>query len=344
MQTNELKNYPLVSIVITSYNRAQYISLAIESALMQDYPNLEIIISDNNSNDNSMEVIRKYSYDPRVKISLNSINIGMIPNYKKATMELAQGEYVTYISSDDYFCDDRFISDAMSLTNKYPEVLLIFGKLRQVLSNKETIGETDENPFWLKEFFIGKDVFLRFIENSWISWGACIIRRKELIALNPFDKHHTAKDIEVNLKLLLIGNACFVNRICYEQVIHFTNASLTVNAAEKIQIAKECFEEAYQFALYKSPSDKLLLDNWRSVVLNNYFKQMLISLKITNGREFNILLRFVKEHYSDIYNKINKDLRWKLMNALYQPALFPVLKVFSPKRYNYFRRRANLIS
>ena len=57
MQINDI---PLVSIVITSYNRAHTIEKAIESALGQDYQNLEIIISDNNSTDNTDEVVKKY--------------------------------------------------------------------------------------------------------------------------------------------------------------------------------------------------------------------------------------------------------------------------------------------
>ena len=53
-------NLPLISIVITSYNRAQWIGQAIQSALDQDYPNFEIIISDNNSTDNTDDVIRTF--------------------------------------------------------------------------------------------------------------------------------------------------------------------------------------------------------------------------------------------------------------------------------------------
>ena len=340
----ELKDKPLVTIVITSYNRADTISKAIESAIAQDYPNLEILISDNHSTDNSMEIISRYSKDPRVKISRNSSNIGMVPNFRKATHELARGKYITYVSSDDYLCDNRFISDAISLTLKYPDVLLVFGKNRMIMDKKDIVGQTDEKPFWLKDFFIGKEVFFGYVKNSWLSFAACLIRRHELIDLKPFDDESIGKDIEVNLKLLLKGNACFINRFCYVQEIHLKNASMEVDARKKIEVVQGCFEEVYRFALAQFPADKIILDEWRNEVLTIYFKQILISLKITNEREFKILLRFAKEHYYAIYSKINRDLRWKLMKALYHPVLFPVLKVLSPKRYDYFKRRSNLIS
>ncbi len=335
---------PLVSIIITSYNRAHCIFKAIESALAQDYPNLEIIVSDNNSTDNSMEVINRYAQDPRMKISRNEVNIGMTPNFRKATWELIKGDYVSYISSDDYFCDDSFISDAISLAFSHENVVIVFGKLRQVTTSHEIIGETDEKPFWLNDFLIGKEVFLGYTRNSWLSFAACVLRRKELMSLKPFEHHHMANDIEINLKLLLMGNACFVNRFCYEQLVHFKNASLSVDPDKRIWIVRDCFEEVYRFAVSKFPSEKRLFDKWLKDVLTIYFKQVLILLRITNKKEFKILFRLVKEHYGDIYKDINKDPRWKLMNVLYHPAMFPLLKVFSPKRYDYFKKRTNSLS
>ena len=332
---------PLVSIIITSYNRAHSIERAIQSALMQDYPNLELVISDNCSTDNSMEIIRRYEADPRVRISENETNLGMIPNYKKATEDIAKGEYITYISSDDALSDKHFISEAVVLSNKYPDVLLVLGKLQQFTPDGEIIGQTDEKPFWLKEFFPGKEVFLKYVENSWISWGACIMRTKELLELKPFDNPHTSKDIEVNLKLLLKGNACFINRFCYSQTIDFTNQSLSTQAEKKIQITEECFEGAYQAAIATYPEEKPLFDEWRTKVLETFFKQVLISLKIVNAEQFKIFLAYVKKNYNDIYNIINKDPRWKLMQALYHPVFFPALRILSPKRYNYFRKQTS---
>jgi len=223
-------------------------------------------------------------------------------------------------------------------------VLLVFGRIRQVLASGDVVGITDEYPFWLKEFIPGKEVFLGFTQNSWLSFGACVHRRKDLIDMKPFDEHNMAKDIEINLKLLLRGNACFINRITYEQLIHFKNESLSVNTDKRIGIVRDCFEEAYRYAVALYPADKPLFDQWIADVLKIYFKQHLIALKITDAKEFKHLLRFVKENYKGIYKEINKDPRWKLMNTLYHPAIFPLLKVFSPKRYEYYKKRANSLS
>src|SRR4051812_13944842 len=106
------QDLPLASIIITSYNHASFINKAIQSAIRQDYKNLEVIISDNNSTDNTEEIVSQYLSDSRVKYFKNETNIGMLKNFRKAT-DLCSGEYVTYISSDDYLVNDSFVSETI---------------------------------------------------------------------------------------------------------------------------------------------------------------------------------------------------------------------------------------
>lgn len=120
---------PLVSIIITSFNRAGMITKAIESALMQDYPNLEVIVSDNCSSDDTENVVAKYSNDIKFRFSRNSMNIGMIPNFRKATYEVSKGEYLTYISSDDFLTDKSFVSDAMGVVARNPNIEIVHGRM-----------------------------------------------------------------------------------------------------------------------------------------------------------------------------------------------------------------------
>ena len=70
-----------VSIAITVYNQAHYIGQAVESALAQDYPNLEVVVSDNHSTDPIEEVMGRYTSDPRLKYFRNETNMGMIGNF-----------------------------------------------------------------------------------------------------------------------------------------------------------------------------------------------------------------------------------------------------------------------
>ncbi|WP_340621459.1 glycosyltransferase family 2 protein [Xenorhabdus siamensis] len=92
---------PLVSILIPVYNREKYISETINSALNQSYPNIEIIIVDNASEDHTWDICNKHSAkDNRVKTYRNSYNLGPVNNWKKC-FEYAQGEYAKILWSDD---------------------------------------------------------------------------------------------------------------------------------------------------------------------------------------------------------------------------------------------------
>lgn len=91
---------PLVSVLITSYNREKYIGTAIESVLAQSQDDFELIICDNASQDRSVEIAQRYAADPRVHIHINPKNIGQFPNRNLAA-HLAKGKYLKYVDSDD---------------------------------------------------------------------------------------------------------------------------------------------------------------------------------------------------------------------------------------------------
>jgi len=92
---------PLVSVLMTSYNREKYISAAIESLLASTYTNFELIITDDRSNDKTVEIARKYAAnDNRVKVFVNEKNLGQFPNRNYAAT-LASGKYIKYLDSDD---------------------------------------------------------------------------------------------------------------------------------------------------------------------------------------------------------------------------------------------------
>ena len=91
---------PLVSILITSYNREKYIRECLDSVINQSYANLEIIVSDNCSTDNTVAIVREYLGDCRIKLYQNASNIGQFPNRNMAA-SYATGKYLKYVDSDD---------------------------------------------------------------------------------------------------------------------------------------------------------------------------------------------------------------------------------------------------
>ena len=92
---------PIVSVLMTAYNREKYIGEAIESVLLSTLKDFELIIVDDGSKDKTVEISRKYeAIDNRVKIYLNETNLGDYPNRNKAA-SYANGKYIKYLDSDD---------------------------------------------------------------------------------------------------------------------------------------------------------------------------------------------------------------------------------------------------
>lgn len=98
---NTSVNQPLVSVLMTAYNREDYIAEAMESVLNSSYTHLELIVVDDCSIDNTVAIARNFEkQDSRVKVFVNEKNLGDYPNRNKA-VTYASGEYLKYVDSDD---------------------------------------------------------------------------------------------------------------------------------------------------------------------------------------------------------------------------------------------------
>lgn len=96
----------LVSILIPAYNRAQYIETAIESALSQSYKNIEVIIYDDGSTDNTINVLSKYEGNKKIIIIKNNNNKG-VGYARNKLLANASGDYLCWLDSDDIMHKDR---------------------------------------------------------------------------------------------------------------------------------------------------------------------------------------------------------------------------------------------
>lgn len=92
---------PFFSVCIPNFNYQNYIGETIQSVLNQDFKDVEVVIADNASTDDSIEVIKTYSQkDGRIRYRVNNCNVGFSGNLQKAS-SMAEGKWLTMLSSDD---------------------------------------------------------------------------------------------------------------------------------------------------------------------------------------------------------------------------------------------------
>jgi glycosyltransferase involved in cell wall biosynthesis len=121
---------PLISILIPVFNRAQLIGRAIESALNQTYSNIEVIVVDNASTDDTYNVAKRYAQqDRRVRVYQNIENIGPVRNWRRCA-ELAKGEFAGLLFSDDWY-EPTFVEKALEYLED-PEIGFVFSKVKLV--------------------------------------------------------------------------------------------------------------------------------------------------------------------------------------------------------------------
>lgn len=126
--------FPLVTIITPAYNRADYLGETIESVLAQDYPNIEYIVLDDGSKDNTVELLESYS--GRLYWESHA-NMGEIRTVNKA-YAMAKGEYIAVINSDDPLLPGA-ISAVVETFKNNPDALVVYPDWQYIDGNGKTV-------------------------------------------------------------------------------------------------------------------------------------------------------------------------------------------------------------
>lgn len=117
------RSLPLVSICVPTYNSSRYLRQTLDSLVAQSYGNLEVIISDNASQDDSVEIAQEYSRRYGFRVLVNETNSGPFQNWNNLIAE-ARGEYVALYHSDDIYEPD-IVHKCVGLLESDPELGLV---------------------------------------------------------------------------------------------------------------------------------------------------------------------------------------------------------------------------
>src|SRR5690349_8083201 len=114
---------PNVSVLVPTYNYARFLDKAIQSVLRQTYKNFELIIVDDNSTDDTDQVVQKYLADERVSYHKNSSNLGLPGNWNKC-LSLAKGTYIKFLMADDEF-HPTMLEKFTAILDQFPCVSIV---------------------------------------------------------------------------------------------------------------------------------------------------------------------------------------------------------------------------
>lgn len=211
-----------VSIMIPTYNQAAFVREAIESALAQTYPNLEVIVGDDASSDETPQVVGQFA-DPRLKYIRNAVNLGRTKNYRKLLYEHASGDFVLNLDGDDYLIDSGFIASAVELIRANPDAVIVAA---QVITRSEREEHCSKLPNEAE--LTGMDILRRLpsTEYHFMHLG-CLYARKRALELDFYRSPEISSDWESLYRLSLRGKVMYVNRAVGVWRIHGRNETQT---------------------------------------------------------------------------------------------------------------------
>jgi glycosyltransferase involved in cell wall biosynthesis len=125
-----MQNFPLVSVICLSYNHKDYVVEALHSVINQTYPNIELLIADDCSTDNSVEIIQNWlKYHPKVYFLANEKNLGNTKTFNQLAKK-ATGEYIIDLAADDVLlpnCVEKQIETFQK--TKYKNLGIVYGNI-----------------------------------------------------------------------------------------------------------------------------------------------------------------------------------------------------------------------
>ncbi len=196
MPEETLSAKPLVSVVVTSYNHAEYLDERMQSLFSQTYDNIEINVVDDCSSDKSAAVLAQYQNHPKVHITILQENGG----YAKACnigVSLSRGDYIMFAECDDFSEPDQ-ITALMGQMLQNSNVGVVYSRSNMVDPNGIILGNDFDHREKLFRKFCSKDALIPkrlaqfFFLNSCIipNMSAAIIRRKYFDLACGFDSRY----------------------------------------------------------------------------------------------------------------------------------------------------------
>lgn len=167
------------SVVMPNYNYGRYISHAIESVLAQTVKDLELIIVDDCSSDNSRDVIERYSMeDRRVRVLFHDENQGISRSYNDG-IEAAEGVFIAFLSSDDVWFKDKLSKQLEVLRNDSD--LVIWSDANIIDGNgRESARKRYTEYFGAKNKMKSGNIFLELLRGNYINYCGLVLKRHNI--------------------------------------------------------------------------------------------------------------------------------------------------------------------
>lgn len=245
-------NFPLVSFAIPSYNHEKYIGEMLDSCIAQTYPNIEVVVVDDASTDNSRRVIESYvqRYPDIIRAEFNATNLGQALTARIA-VRLTRGDYIAGNGSDDVSLPHR-IAAGMELLLANPALGAVFSKAEIIDETSQTINSPITKIFNCQY----DDIRWRLLAGNFLCGPSMLVRGDLIRKISPNPNLRYVEDFDQSLRILDTHELLRVDDVWVKYRSHGKN--LSVHTVESVPFAGN-YETAISIlsAMGRWPIDKL---------------------------------------------------------------------------------------
>lgn len=313
---NTKLDFPKISIVTPSYNQGHYLEETIRSVLLQGYPNLEYIIIDGGSTDNSVEIIKRY--EPWLTYWVNEKDNGQVDAINKG-LKLATGDLIAFINSDDIYSPSELFQVA-DIFNANPNIDFLTGACI-FFGNGVKIVRKPKIPKQKLTALISPDLFTPATGYFSILQPSTFWRKSVMDKIGFFDPaYHFCFDREYWLRAYFSDMNFYVTNTVFSYFrLHET--SKTVSMQKKFYLEDRIINEKYKSFL----SDSEIIDLHNKLDIAEFQSKFYYDrIRVSSARELfklfkkyiiNSKLSFTNIYYWDNILSLSKSY---LKNLLYK--------------------------
>lgn len=269
---------PLVSFCLLTYNQEKYIIDALHGAVNQDYDNLEIIISDDCSTDNTFEIINgffdDYKGNKKIILNRNAKNIGIREHCNKVFNELSHGEIIVLAAGDDVSLPER-CSESVRIMTIHPEVSSLSCSSLLVDENLNSLNHyIGETPLISNNYSLYTiDDYIRF--KDWIiySGDSRVIRRSVVDAFPPL-QYSYAEDIYLFIRSLYIGSIALIRK----PLSLYRQHENSVTRQEMGKREEHKFAKPEDLEHFKNTTERQIWSDFEYAINKGYIKEVHIEI------------------------------------------------------------------
>jgi len=179
-----MEQYPLVSVIMATYNTSKYVGMAVESVLAQDYPAIEIIVVDDGSTDDTQVVLSKYLNDSRVKLVWQE-NARQAAARNRGLKE-AKGVYIGFCDADNLWLPNK-ISRQIQCFNEHSDIAVVYGDIRLIDADGRALATPQVKRY------SGK-ITGRLLIDNFVTFNTALVVRSALDEVGGFDSSQRMGD------------------------------------------------------------------------------------------------------------------------------------------------------